>query len=192
MPIFGQLNRQPIRVWDESRHAVNAIEMYDNGNYVVTHFKGKPDHRYTKPPLLVWCQVGLMKLMGINELAVRIPSAIAALLTIMLIFWFSVKQLSSPLYGFIASLILVTSNGYVAIHGTRTGDPDSLLTLFTTIGAIMLFLYMEKDKYKYLAMFFAAMALAVFYQKCGWSDVSSRHAHLHGIQRKGTFNLRAN
>ncbi len=37
MPIFGHLDTLPIRIWDESRLAINAFEMYKNGDFIVTH-----------------------------------------------------------------------------------------------------------------------------------------------------------
>jgi hypothetical protein len=42
MPIFGHLDTLPIRISDESRLAINAHEMLQNKNYLVTHFEGKP------------------------------------------------------------------------------------------------------------------------------------------------------
>ena len=43
MPIFGNLGELPIRIWDESRLAINAIEMLNNGNFLVTYFDNQPD-----------------------------------------------------------------------------------------------------------------------------------------------------
>src|SRR5688572_23065002 len=81
MPVFGNLNTLPIREWDEARIAINACEMYHDGDFIVTHFEEEPDMWNTKPPLLIWLQVFLMKTIGINELAVRLPSAFAAFFT---------------------------------------------------------------------------------------------------------------
>ena len=71
-PIFGHLSRLPIRIWDESRLAINAYEMYRDGGCLVTTFEGKPDHWNTKPPLLIWLQVLAMKAHGVGELAVPV------------------------------------------------------------------------------------------------------------------------
>ena len=89
MPIFGHLDTLPIRIWDESRSAMNAYEMFHDKDYIVTHFEGKPDMWNTKPPLLIWAQVFFMKLIGVNELSVRLPSAIAAFLTCIVILFSS-------------------------------------------------------------------------------------------------------
>lgn len=160
-PIFLHLEHLPIRIWDEARLAINAYEMHENGNFIVTYFKGNPDMWNTKPPLMIWLQVIFIKLFGVGELAIRLPSAIAALLTCVLILGFSLKYLKSFWYGFIASLILVTSTGYISIHGIRTGDYDSLLVFFLTYSTLAFFVYLENvKKAKYLYHFMIALILA--------------------------------
>lgn len=161
MPIFGHLTTLPIRIWDEARVAVNAYEMHKDGDYIVTHFEGKPEMWNTKPPLLLWCQVFFMKIIGVNELAVRLPSAIAALLTCVLILVFFLRYLQSFWLGFIAILVLISSQGYIHVHATRTGDYDALLTFFTTLSGLLFFIYCESHKNKYLYFFFLTTALAV-------------------------------
>ncbi|MFN4234420.1 MAG: ArnT family glycosyltransferase [Bacteroidia bacterium] len=161
MPIFGHLDTLPIRIWDESRLAINAYEMLNNGDFIVTHFDGNPDMWNTKPPLLIWIQVLFMKIMGVNELAVRLPSAIAAFFTCIILLIFSHRYLKNSWFGFIAVLILITSHGYINLHATRTGDYDALLTLFTTLSGLLFFSYCEKQNYRHLYLFFLFTALAV-------------------------------
>lgn len=161
MPIFGHLSRLPIRAYDEARVAINAYEMHKDGNLIVAHFEGKPEMWNTKPPLLLWCQVFWMKIIGVNELAIRLPSALAAVLTCGLLLFFFLRYLHTLELGFIAVLVLITSQGYIHIHATRTGDYDALLTLFTTLGGLLFFIYCETQKAKYLYLFFFFTALSV-------------------------------
>jgi 4-amino-4-deoxy-L-arabinose transferase-like glycosyltransferase len=160
-PIFLHLGTLPIRLWDESRLAINTYEMSKNGNYLVSFFEGSPDMWNTKPTLLLWLQVLCCKLIGTGELAIRLPSAIAAALTALALVLFSIKYFKDFWFGFIASLVLVTSYGYINVHGTRTGDYDSLLTLFITAFALLFFLYLENRNKIYLHFFFLAVFLAV-------------------------------
>ena len=161
MPIFGHLDSLPIRIWDEARLAINAYEMLNNGDFIVTHFDGNPDMWNTKPPLLIWFQVFFMKIVGVNELAVRLPSAIAAFFTSIILLIFSHRYLKNSWFGFIAVLVLITSHGYINLHATRTGDYDALLTLFTTLSGLLFFSYCEKQNYKHLYLFFLFTALAI-------------------------------
>ena len=161
MPVFGHLDALPIRIWDEARLAINAYEMLHNGDFIVTHFNGNPDMWNTKPPLFIWCQVFFMKILGVSELAVRLPSAIAAFFTCIVLLIFSRKYLKNSWLGFIAVFVLITSHGYIDLHATRTGDYDALLTLFTTVSGLLFFSYCEKRNDKHLYLFFLFTALAV-------------------------------
>lgn len=135
--------------------------MAENGDFIVTHFQGKPDMWNTKPPLLNWFQVFFIKLIGVNEISIRLPSALAAFFTCMALLWFSLKYVRSFWFGFMAVLVLITSQGYVSIHGIRTGDYDALLTLFTTLYCLLFFLFLEEKKSKYLYLTFACAIAAV-------------------------------
>lgn len=161
MPLFGHLNGLAIRGWDEARVVVNAYEMMKDGDFIVTHYEGEADLWNTKPPLLLWFQVLSMKMFGVNELAVRLPSAFAGLFTCLFLIAFSRKHLKNEWVGIFASLVLISSFGYIDLHSTRSGDYDALLTLFTTVSGLYFFQYMEENRIKYLYLFFITLALAV-------------------------------
>ena len=160
-PIFLHLDTLPVRLWDEARLAINAYEMNKDRDFLVTHYLGNPDMWNTKPPLMIWLQVFFIKLLGVGELAIRLPSAIAAFLTCLLILSLSIKYLKDYWFGLIAVLILITSHGYINMHASRTGDYDALLTFFTTAFCFSFFLFLESHSNKYLHLFFAALTLAV-------------------------------
>ncbi len=164
-PLFMHLENLAIRSFDEGRLANNAYEMSRNGNYIVTYFEGQPDLWNTKPPLMIWAQVLCIKVFGYNELAIRLPAALAALMTCIVLIIFSARFLEKPLPGIIAAGILITSSGFIGIHFSRTGDYDALLTLFTTLYVLCFFIYCESNekttKDKFIALFFLFLALAV-------------------------------
>jgi len=96
IPIFQHLGSQAIRLFDEARLANNAYEMYHSGFSLVTTYSGEPDMWNTKPPLLIWLQVLSMKVAGINETGLRLPSAFAAFFTcilLLLLGWRYMKEL---------------------------------------------------------------------------------------------------
>src|SRR5258708_3252086 len=124
-PIFLHLDYMPFRMWDESIMAVNAIEMAENHNYIVTHFYGSPDMSNCKPPLMIWCIVFCCKIFGFSEFSLRLPSALAALTLCVYLFVALRKYTGSVIYPFIVICILVTCQGYIRNHVTRTGEYDS-------------------------------------------------------------------
>ncbi len=160
-PLFTNLDALTIRLWDEARNANNAVEMSVSGNFIVTTYDYAPDMWNTKPPFLIWMQVFFIKLLGFGsgELAVRLPSAIGAFLTCLAVFLLCVKYLKNKVLAVCTVLVLVTIERYVDLHGTRTGDFDALLTLFTTASLISFFCFMEKKDLRFLYLFFIALAL---------------------------------
>lgn len=161
-PIWGHIDELPIQLWDESRLAMNAYEMYKDHHFITTHFMGEPDMWNTKPPFLVWMQVLSFNIFGVSEMSLRLPSALAGTVTCLLLFWFFNKKLQSPLTGILSVIILVTSYGYVKYHhSVRTGDYDAMLTLFITGTALFYYLYIEENKRKYLALALSCIILAV-------------------------------
>ncbi len=137
-PFFMALDSLPLRIWDEARQAVNAYEMLHNGNWLVTHFYGEPDMWSTKPPLLIWLQVFFFRILGPGELALRLPSAIAAFLMCFFLFKYIGGRSGFPLLGLITVLLIYTSDGFIHMHVARSGDYDALLTLFMITSLIML------------------------------------------------------
>ncbi|MBJ6109715.1 hypothetical protein JAO73_11875 [Hymenobacter sp. BT523] len=45
-------------MWDEARLAVNATEILQSGDWLITRYDGQPDLWNTKPPLFIWLQAG--------------------------------------------------------------------------------------------------------------------------------------
>ena len=159
-PLFLHLDSLPLHLWDESRRAVNAMEMVQNGNILVSHFEGLPDMYGTKPPLLLWLQALCMKLFGFNELAVRLPSALAALATVLLLVQFCSKHLKLPFAGYLAAWVLLSNTMYINYHGAVTGDYDALLCLWTTAYLLCFYIYLQayEKRYLYLTGLFITLA----------------------------------
>lgn len=162
--LFYRLDGKPLNVWDEARLAVNAIEMARNGDYIVTHYAGAPDMWNTKPPLLIWLQAFSLKLVAPPVLAVRLPSAIAALATVLLVFAFCLAFLRNTLAGLLSGLVLLSSAGFVGFHSGRSADYDALLVFWITLYALSYFLLLGENgrlRGLFLAGFAAGLTLAV-------------------------------
>ena len=80
--ILPNLGRPSLWDIDEGNNAEAAREMMESEDWVVPKFNYQL--RVDKPALLYWLQIGAYRLFGINELAARFPSALAALLTVLL------------------------------------------------------------------------------------------------------------
>ncbi len=160
-PLFFNLDRLPLMPFDEARVAMSSYEMSENYNFLVVHYDGKPEMWSTKPPLTNWAQVFFIKTLGLNVLSVRLPSALAGFFTCILLWLFSVRFLKNRWIGFISVIVLITSQGFIQRHVTRTADYDAMLVLFTTASAFAYFYFLETNNYKYLRWFFLALGLGV-------------------------------
>jgi 4-amino-4-deoxy-L-arabinose transferase-like glycosyltransferase len=109
---------------DEGNNAQCAREMHECGNYIVPTFNYKL--RVDKPVLLYWLQVAAYHVGGVNEFAARLPSALAALLALLIL-----HELGSRLFnhstGLLASLVLASSVAFCA--AAHFANPDALLHL---------------------------------------------------------------
>jgi 4-amino-4-deoxy-L-arabinose transferase-like glycosyltransferase len=158
---FQNLGTLPLELWDESRNAVNSMEMLWNGNFLVTHFDGSPDMWNTKPPLLIWLQVLSMSVFGVSEFAVRLPSALAGAALVTYIYFFCRNYTGHAIAGFLSALVLLTSPGFTDFHAARYADYDATLSLFVFLYATQLFLFSrhEKTTHLWLAALFLGCAI---------------------------------
>lgn len=145
-PLCLNIDKPVIRQWDEARNAVNTMEMLQNHNYIVRHIFDSPEIWETKPPLLIWMQIASIKIFGPNEFAIRFPTMMATFLTVMLLVYFFHKFFGNRYIGYLAALVMVTSQGYIDRHIARTGDHDALLVLFLLTIVLYFYLYITTDK----------------------------------------------
>lgn len=126
-PVWWNRGIVPANIWDEARLGMNAIEMMHPKHWLMTTYLGEPDLWNTKPPLLIWIQAACLSVFGINEWALRLPSAIAATAIIgLLLVW--TRKMGQWRAGVIASVILVSAPGFIHTHVVRSGDYDTLLS----------------------------------------------------------------
>lgn len=152
-PLLEFLNTLPLYLWDESRQAANAIEMFTNHNWLVTYYNGSPDMWNTKPPLLIWLQVLSMHIFGLTTSALRAPSVIAAFATILSLFFFLKKETNNIWIAFFSGIVVVALPGFNGYHVARTGDYDSLLILFMIQCAIQFYYYIETKNRIHIILF---------------------------------------
>jgi 4-amino-4-deoxy-L-arabinose transferase-like glycosyltransferase len=158
---FYRLGQLPIVQWDESRLANNAAEMYINQSFLVTTYENQPDLWNTKPPLMIWLQSASIAMFGINEFAIRFPSALSGFLCIIFLgFW--MFQISKSYYwSGLTMLLLVVSGGFIQLHGSMTGDYDALLSLFVLLSVYHYSKFYFDTKEKSLLWMIVFVSLAI-------------------------------
>lgn len=124
------LGRRDLWNPDEARYAQVAREMRQTGSYALPHLNGEV---YTqKPPLLFWSMAAFGALRGeVDETAARIPSALAAIGAILLVF-----RIGERLFGRRAAWLAAAAFAtcFKIVWQGRFGQIDMLLTALVTLG----------------------------------------------------------
>ena len=144
--MFIDVVAPPIVLSDESRVAVNALEMRLRGDPLITTYDFAPDLWNTKPPLLIWLIQIPLAIFGPAEWALRAPSNLAAMGTLALVFAFTRRITRSVAAGAAAAALLALSLGFFGEHGARTADYDALLCFFTTAYLMALFFALHRRR----------------------------------------------
>ena len=137
IPLFHKLGSPSINDWDEAFYATNSVEMTLNNNFIVMTENDSTSTFNTKPPLVIWLQSAFMRIFNINELSVRLPSALAALVITIALYFFSIKLFNSKLMGFTAAMVFLTSDGFIEFHVERTGDLDAMVSMWIILYSLI-------------------------------------------------------
>ena len=113
---------------DEGRNATCALEMLLANTWVIPTFNGqlRPD----KPALLYWLQMAAYDVFGVNEFAGRLPSALAALATVLLCYELA-RSMFTPSTGLLAGIVAAASP--MLCGAARFANPDALLNLLIVL-----------------------------------------------------------
>jgi 4-amino-4-deoxy-L-arabinose transferase-like glycosyltransferase len=117
---------------DEGIYSTIARQMVESGDWVTPRYGTLPF--FYKPPLLYWCQAVFIHVLGPTPLAARLPSAIAAFLTSLSLFYWA-RQKGAMRAGELAAILYIICP-LVALGLARVAMMDSLLTLFLTLAVI--------------------------------------------------------
>jgi 4-amino-4-deoxy-L-arabinose transferase-like glycosyltransferase len=154
--LFNQLGSFPLFDVDEGAFSEATREMLERGDFVTTYLNGQL--RFDKPILVYWLQALSVTLLGINEFAFRLPSALASLGWIGAIFVFT-RQQSDRVTGYAAALIAATTLGLGVIG--RGATADALLNLFLALSMFDIGRYLSQPLAQYRRRAFFWIALGV-------------------------------
>jgi 4-amino-4-deoxy-L-arabinose transferase-like glycosyltransferase len=124
---------------DEGRNATAALEMRESGDWIKPTFNGQL--RSHKPALLYWLQAAAYEWFGVNEFAARLPSALAALATLLLVYELG-RRMFNAATGLCGGLVLGSSALFCA--SAHFANPDALLVAFTAATLLLSWLGLEK------------------------------------------------
>jgi len=98
-----------------------------------------------KPPLYIYMTVPSVAIFGLNEFAVRVPSALLGVLAIIITYFLTVKLFGSRPTGLAASFLLAISPWHIQF--TRTAYETGSNAFFTSLGLLLFLKGLEKKWY---------------------------------------------
>ncbi len=131
LPFLGSVH---LFDWDEINFAQAAREMLERGDLLQVTIAGEPF--YEKPPLYFWLQAASMSLFGDNESAARLPSALATVLTALLLFGTG-RRLKDSFFGLTWAGFYLGS--FLPLVTGRMGIIDPVFNLLIAAGLLALF-----------------------------------------------------
>jgi 4-amino-4-deoxy-L-arabinose transferase-like glycosyltransferase len=114
---------------DEERFLGVALEMLQDGSWLVLHRAGEPYP--DKPPLFLWVLAGFSWLTGAPRLAFRLPGLLAAVGCTLCVYDLG-RRLWNRQVGLTAGILFLAAVQSMLV--LRAGQTDSLLILWTTLG----------------------------------------------------------
>ena len=151
---FAPLGLAPLFDVDEGAFSEATREMLASGNYLTTYLNGVP--RFDKPILIYWLQAASVATFGLNEFALRLPSALASTGWALLIFFFT-RSFLGLRRAFIATVVMILSL-QVTIVG-KAAIADALLNCMLALSMFSIFRYYRDRKTLHLLTAFAAIGL---------------------------------
>jgi 4-amino-4-deoxy-L-arabinose transferase-like glycosyltransferase len=130
---LSRLDGTPIQSGNEAMYTFPPLRMLQTGDYLVPYYEHGPF--LEKPPLTWWILAGSYKLFGSTIFAARLPGAIAAPLTILVVAVWA-RRRAGPSAGLLTALVLMYSFKFAAF--ARQFAADTFLTLAVTLAVAAL------------------------------------------------------
>jgi 4-amino-4-deoxy-L-arabinose transferase-like glycosyltransferase len=152
------INNNNVSLWDqdEAAYAGFAKAMIESGNWLIPDFMWSEIHR--KTPLHFWDIAMSYKIFGINEFAVRFPSALFTFLTYLLVY-IAGKPLFGKKIAFLSAVVLSTTLFIPSL--AKVSVTDATLLFYSTVCAFALLYVIRERSAKWVFFFWVSFALAL-------------------------------
>ncbi|MCP3176220.1 glycosyltransferase family 39 protein [Desulfuromonas sp. KJ2020] len=154
------LGSYPLADTTEARYGEIARLMAQTGDWITPQIhQGVPF--WGKPPLSTWLSALSIRVLGVNEFAIRLPSFLLALLVLALVYFVAVRQRGRD-FALVATVVLALSVLFFVSSGAVMTDPALLLG--TTLSMIAFWRAMTAKKSRALVwgyLFFVGLSIGL-------------------------------
>ncbi|MBI1397601.1 MAG: glycosyltransferase family 39 protein [Betaproteobacteria bacterium] len=156
LSFYAGLGQVPLFDLDEGAFTEATREMLLRGDHITTFLNGAP--RFDKPVLIYWLQAVSVTLLGQNEFAFRLPSAICSTVWVLAVFLF-VRRIRDTRTGLVAAAFTATAAGITVIG--RAAIADALLNMLLVVACTTAYLYLAERDRRWLRASFVAIGFGL-------------------------------
>lgn len=155
-----EINEIPASVyWDEASIGYNAYSILKTGkdewgDFLPIHFRAFGEF---KLPLYIYAVVPFVKIFGLNEFSVRIPSALFSLGTVYITYFFAKRITESSLVGLWSSFLISISPWFFIF--SRTGFEATAGLMFYLLG---IYLFLNNSKKYFMPLSILSFILSMY------------------------------
>lgn len=153
---FFALGNHQLQGSTEARVAGIAMEMHLDDDWVTPRLFGEPF--LEKPPLSLWLDAGAMRVFGVSPWAVRLASAVAGLLSVMILYGMLRRFERPKAIAWTAGILLATMASYWS--NVRGVGEDALLALGVTTALLAFYQSQRASTFGNSLLFVIGIAIA--------------------------------
>lgn len=148
--------------WDEVAIGYNANSILQTGmdewgEPYPLHFKSYGEY---KLPAQIYASIPGIYLFGLTEIGVRITPIVYGVLTVLVLFFLTLKLFKSPTIALFASLLLAISPWHIQL--TRASFESSFSVLWVSLGILFFVMGLERGKYFLLSALFFVVSVYTY------------------------------
>lgn len=152
----------PGLTWDETAIGYNAYSLLktgrdEYGQFLPLNFKSFGDY---KPGVYIYADVPFIALFGFNELAVRLPSAVAGIFLVLVVYLLMVELFNNRQLALSAAFMLAISP--LAIQFSRPAFESNLAVLLNCFGILFFVKGFKKPKFFIFSGLFFGLSLFTY------------------------------
>ena len=159
--ILGNIGTGSLTTWDEAVYANISKEILKTNSWLILYENGNA--WIDKPPIYFSLTALFYKLLGVNELAARLPSGLFGLATVMLLYIF-IKEIVDRNAAVLSALLLLAMPHY--LHLAKMGMLDVSLTFFI----VLMIYFFWKGEENPVFLFWSGIAFGAAYFTKGFAS----------------------
>ncbi len=154
---LGAIRLGDLPGFDDAMYSTQAKNIANHGQWLAPEIRGVPSMEH--PPLFVWTQALFLLALGKSDFVAKLPAALSAIATVLLVYWLARRLLGDALAASVAMFVMLATPYFIKYAGHAMTDVPTACLFICAIGAWSL--AADNPRWYLAAGLFTAMALMV-------------------------------